>query len=147
MSTLQACATVIHEACDTNTLERCYAVAQELRPHLSATQFIEQVLRQQAAGYHLMYLQADDGVISILGYRLTEQLAWGKAVYIDDLATLSSARGLGYGSILLKWAIEKARAEHCQQVHLDTGTQRHTAHRLYLNHGFELRSYHMIKDL
>ena len=41
MPTLQACATSIHEACDTNTLQRCYAVAQELRPHLSATQFVD----------------------------------------------------------------------------------------------------------
>lgn len=143
MSTLHA----IHEACDASTLRRCYVVAQELRPHLSEAQFIDQVLRQRTAGYRLMYLQADNDIVSILGYRLTERLAWSKALYIDDLATLSLARGLGYGSILLKWALEKARLEHCQQVHLDTGTHRHTAHRLYLKHGFELRSYHMVKDL
>jgi GNAT superfamily N-acetyltransferase len=94
-----------------------------------------------------MYLQVGDDIVSILGYRLTEQLAWGKAVYIDDFATLLSMRGLGYGSILLEWAIDKARAEQCQQIHLDTGPHRHAAHRLYIHYGFKLSAYHMVKNL
>ncbi len=147
MTILESTPTVIQEACDFSAVDRCYAVVHELRPHLNRGEFTAQVLRQQAQGYHFMYLQANEDIVSILGYRLTEQLAWNKALYIDDLATLSSARGLGYGGILLKWAIEKARTEDCQQVHLDTGPNRHAAHRLYLNHGFELRSYHMLKDL
>lgn len=33
--------------------------------------------------------------------------------------------------------------EKCDQIHLDTGTQRHDAHKLYLNRGFKLSSFHM----
>ena len=64
-------------------------------------------------------------------------------LYIDDFITSPNARGKGYGSAMLNWAIEKARDKKCEQIHLDTGTKRHDAHKLYLNKGFKLSSFHM----
>ena len=33
------------------------------------------------------------------------------------------------------------------QVHLDSGPQRHDAHRLYLNHGFKIIGHHLALNL
>ena len=136
----------INEAKDINEIEKCFSTMQQLRPHLKKESFVSQIQSQIAAGYHLMYIKDDNinnEIVSLLGYRTNEYLAWGKILYIDDFITSPNARGKGYGSAMLNWAIEKARDEKCEQIHLDTGTQRHDAHKLYLNKGFKLSSFHM----
>ena len=120
----------------------CFPVVAELRPHLTQTDFCERVKRQQQQGYCLAFLQVDNEVKSIAGYRIGEFLAWGKILYIDDLATLSNTRGQGYARQLLDWLKEQAKLAQCDQIHLDSGYQRHDAHRLYLNYGFRLSSHH-----
>ena len=129
-----------------NTVDRilsCYEVMRQLRPHLVEQQaFVEQVQRQIAEGYKLICCQEEGKVVAVAGFRFLEFLAWGKVLYIDDLITNSEARKNGYGGMLLKWIIEQAKQMNCDQVHLDSGPQRHDAHRLYLNHGFKIIGHH-----
>jgi GNAT superfamily N-acetyltransferase len=118
----------------------------QLRPHLEESTFAEQVLRQITEGYRLVYIEEGNQIKALAGYRILEFLAWGKVLYIDDLITDSEARQKGYGGKILKWVIEQAKLAQCNQVHLDTGPQRHDAHRLYLNHGFKIIGYHLALD-
>jgi hypothetical protein len=48
---------------------------------------------------------------------------------------------------LPKWVIEQGKLGGCDQVHLDSGPQRHDAHRLYLNHGMKIIGYHFALNL
>jgi len=133
----------IQQVSTTEQIQSCYTVMRQLRPHLIEEQaFIEQVQRQLAEGYKLVCWQEEGKVMALIGFRFLEFLAWGKVLYIDDLITDSETRKNGYGGKLLKWAIEQAKKENCDQVHLDSGPQRHDAHRLYLNHGFKIIGYH-----
>ncbi|HSX03306.1 MAG TPA: GNAT family N-acetyltransferase [Rhabdochlamydiaceae bacterium] len=127
-------------------IKRCYGVMKQLRSHLKEDVFIEQIQRQIAAGYQLIYLEEAGEVVAVAGFRFLEFLAWGKVLYIDGLVTDFEARGKGYGGKLIKWLIERAKVEKCDQVHLDGGPQRHDAHRLYLNHGFKIIGYHFSLD-
>jgi GNAT superfamily N-acetyltransferase len=116
---------------------------RQLRPHLTEEDaFVEQVQRQLAEGYHLAYSQDSEEVKALAGFRFLEFLAWGKVLYIDDLITDTSMRRSGHGGMLLKWVIDQAKKAGCDQVHLDSGPQRHDAHRLYLNHGFKIIGHH-----
>ena len=125
----------------------CYQVIRQLRPHLTDEQkFVEQVQRQIQEGYYLAYFWDGAAVRSLAGFRFLEFLAWGKVLYIDDLISDSTARRNGFGSTLLKWLIQKAKEVKCDQVHLDSGPQRHDAHRLYLNHGFKIIGHHFALD-
>jgi GNAT superfamily N-acetyltransferase len=125
----------------------CYKVMRQLRPHISEEQaFIDQVERQINDGYHMVYIKDHEGIKAIVGYRYLEFLAWGKVLYIDDLITDVETRKNGHGSKLLKWVIEQARNAGCDQVHLDSGPQRHDAHKLYFNHGFKIIGYHFALD-
>lgn len=125
-------------------IEHCFAAIQVLRPHLTdQVAFVAQVRRQQQAGYQLIFLEEADMVKSVAGFRVLEYLAWGKVLYIDDLVTAPDVRKHGHGEQLLNWLIGYARTLACDAVHLDTGYQRHAAHRLYLRMGFELSSHHM----
>lgn len=128
---------------DSRALARCFGVFTHLRPHLSEARFVEQVRAQAAEGYAIAYIKAGDEVVAASGYRVATFLAWGKALYIDDLITRPERKRAGLGGALLDWLLEEAKLLGCDAVHLDTGHQRHDAHRLYLNKGFVLSSHHM----
>jgi GNAT superfamily N-acetyltransferase len=135
--------TEIQQIRTTEQIQSCYTVMRQLRPHLTEEQaFIDQVQRQLAEGYRLASWQEEGEVRALVGFRFLEFLAWGKVLYIDDLITDSKTRKNGQGGKLLKWIIEQAKKENCDQVHLDSGPQRHDAHRLYLNHGFKIIGHH-----
>ena len=148
MSLIIAEDTGIKKASMEEQIRSCHRVMQQLRPHLTDEQaFVEQVHRQLAEGYHLAYCPEGGKARAIAGFRFLEFLAWGKVLYIDDLITDSATRRNGHGGKLLKWVIEQGRKAKCDQVHLDSGPQRHDAHRLYLNHGFKIIGHHFALDL
>src|SRR5277367_4927259 len=107
----------------------CYNVMRQLRPHLTDEQaFVEQVQRQFPEGYQLACCQESGIVRAVTGYRILEFLAWGKVLYIDDLVSDESTRRNGYGGKLLQWVIDQGKSARCDQIHLDSGPQRHDAH-------------------
>ena len=108
----------------------CYELMAVLRPHLIKTDFPDQVNRQMQQGY-----------------RLVENLIFGRFLYIDDLVTAPSLKRKGYAGQLLDWAIQFSIDEGCQAVQLDSGFQNGDAHRLYLNKGFQLSAHHFRKPL
>ena len=67
---------------------RCYAVMRLLRPHLAdEADFVARVRRQQAEGYQLAFLEAEDEVRAVAGFRCLEKLSAGRFLYVDDLVT------------------------------------------------------------
>ena len=137
----------VHRAQSDEDILKCWDVLLALRPHLHQEDFVERIRRQMEGGYRLAFVEADGKAVSAAGYRFVEYLAWGKAIYIDDLSTLPDARGKGYAGELLDWLIAEARREGCAQIHLDSGPQRHDAHRLYLNKRFRITSHHFSQEL
>ncbi len=124
----------------------CFPVYRELRSQLiDEDSFIKQILRQQEAGFKLIFTKDSTTVVACAGYRLLEMFGWGKMIYIDDLITKEDARGKGYGRHLLNYIEEQARLLNCKEIHLDSGYQRHNAHRLYLRQGFQLSCHHFSK--
>jgi GNAT superfamily N-acetyltransferase len=120
----------------------CYPVMSELRPHVRPEEFLSRVRRQkEIAGYRLACL-LDGAVKAVAGFRVSECLAWGKFLYVDDLVSKSAERSRGYGGALFDWLVEYARAEGCDQFHLDSGVQRFDAHRFYLTRRMFIEGHH-----
>lgn len=129
-------------------LLQCFPVVQELRTHLSQDKFLVQVQRQQEQyGYQVAFLQTDSIVRSVAGFRLSECLAVGKFLYVDDLITRTDYRSQGYGEMLFDWLIDYAQVHHCNQLHLDSGVQRFDAHRFYFKKRMTISSHHFSLDL
>lgn len=128
-------------------VQRCYPVMAQLRPHLSLPDFTVQVLRQQQAGYRLAYAEQEGTIVAVAGYRLQENLAWGRFLYLDDLVTDESRRSTGAGSALWDHLMQIAREKGCQQLHLDSGVQRFGAHRFYLARRMDITSHHFARRL
>ncbi len=123
---------------------RCTAVMHALRPQLNAENIVPIISGMIDRGYHLICIEEQGKAVCAAGYRFTEHLAWGKAIYIDDLSTLPEARLKGYARELLDYICEQARRHQCREVHLDSGCvpARYDAHRLYLRYGFNITSHH-----
>jgi GNAT superfamily N-acetyltransferase len=132
----------IHQATSDTEIEALFPAFKVLRPHLIEAEFLARVRRQQLQGYSLIYLQDSGQVAAAAGYRVLEFLAWGKVLYVDDLITLPEKRGAGYAGALMDWMILHARKQGCDELHLDSGYQRHDAHRLYLNRSLQLLCHH-----
>lgn len=65
----------------------------------------------------------------------------GYISYIYDRVIDEKYRGKGYGSYLLKEAINKSTEQGMKRVELDSGFPREQAHKFYEKFGFEKRAF------
>jgi GNAT superfamily N-acetyltransferase len=126
---------------------RAFPAMAELRTHLSSEdQFVERVDGiQRPEGYRLVGAFEDAGAadaVAVAGFRLGNSLAWGRFVYVDDLVTRKDHRSRGHAAALMDWLVAEARRLGCEQLHLDSGSHRHDAHRFYLRHGLHIPGFH-----
>jgi len=129
-------------------IQACFPVMYELRPHLTADEFIQRVRQQEKAGYSLVFLSQQENIpLALAGFRIGENLAWGKFLYVDDWVTLPKHRSQGYGAQLFMWLKEYGVKQGCQQLHLDSGLQRLEAHRFYEQQHIKKTGFHFATTL
>ena len=139
----------IKEALADTDIARVYPVVRALRPHVASEgEFLARVRRQQTqSGWRLIYVEDNGAPVAAAGFRVSEWLAWGKALYVDDLICLESHRGKGFAEALMHWMEDLARKEGCAEFHLDSGTHRLPAHRFYHRLKLGITSFHFQKKL
>ena len=126
----------------------CDPVMRELRPHLGDEgDLVARVRAQEASGYRLAFVDDGHEIVAVAGFRLGQNLAWGRFLYVDDLVTLPSRRSEGHGAALLAWLKDEALRQGCEQLHLDSGVQRKDAHRFYEREGLIVTSLHFAAKL
>ncbi|WP_405161295.1 GNAT family N-acetyltransferase [Nocardia sp. NBC_01499] len=124
------------------------ATLLELRPRWGTTdalvEFVDTDLRPR--GYRLagVFIDGNDSAVAVMGFREAWHTAWGHHLYVDDLVTAATARGNGYGDLLMTWAKHEARRLNCEAVQLDSGVgpDRAAAHRLYMRHHLAITAHH-----
>lgn len=126
---------------------KCWDVIFVLRPHLVKEEFVSIVKEMFTQGYQLAYIEENGKAASAIGFRYQQYLFNGKHFYIDDLVSLPETRGKGYAGKLLDYVVDLAKEKGYKYVTLDSGHQRHTAHRLYLNKGYSINAHHFVKSL
>ncbi len=128
-------------------ISRCFAVISELRPHLQADSFVRLVRGMEAEGFRLAFIEDKKQVVAAAGFRIFTSLVMGKNLYVDDLVTTSQSRSAGHGKTMLDWLRTVAKEAGCAWLHLDSGTQRHRAHRFYFVQGMQISSFHFSEKL
>jgi GNAT superfamily N-acetyltransferase len=115
----------------------------QLRPHLRRPKYMPLIRSMtRECGYRLAVLRDGGSVCAVAGFRITRSLAWGQYVYIDDLICDEHKRSHGHGAALLEWIARLGKAQGCTELHLDSGVQRHGAHRFYLCNRMDITCYH-----
>jgi GNAT superfamily N-acetyltransferase len=124
-------------------LKATYPVMKQLRTHLSEQEYVERAKRQQSKGGYIVAALEDEGQVRcVAGYRISECLSWGKFLYVDDLVSDQNERSKNYGKQMMDWLLAEARQNGCQELHLDSGVQRHAAHRFYLRERMDISCFH-----
>ena len=119
-----------------------FPVLRELRTHLT-TELLDQVLQEATAqGLRFTGLFLGEECVAIAGWRVIANTSAIRKLYIDDLCTAAAARSRGYGGQLLSLLTERAAALGCYTIELDSGVQRHDAHRFYLRERMDIVSHH-----
>jgi GNAT superfamily N-acetyltransferase len=128
-------------------LLRCFPVLKQLRPRLVRRGFVDQVARQGRAGYRVCFLEEDGQVRCVAGFRVTESLHYGRFLYVDDLVADEGHRSRGHGAAIFAWLVDRARAGRCRALALESGVQRHAAHRFYHRQRMSIACYHFALPL
>lgn len=135
-----------HAVTDTE-IEKCFPTLQQLRPHLHKESFVKLIRHMQSQGFKLAYIEHNDQVVAVAGYRISTNLFMGKNLYVDDLVTHNEVRSKGYGETMIRWLRDIARDNNCSVFHLDSGTQRTEAHKFYFRQGLTIASFHFSEQI
>ena len=147
MQAVQGHSTVISLATTGPEIAACYPVMAELRPHLTATEFVPRVLHlMNTTGFELACLD-DGGIKAVAGFRVSEWLHAGKYLEIEDLVATASARSKGYGGQLFDWLAAQAASRSCRQLRLLSGVKRTDAHRFYLRKGMVIEAHYFSMNI
>ncbi len=138
----------LHHLDSDQDYQAAFSVMRELRPHLTdANAFAEQVRRQAAQGYRILAASQDEQVAALTGYRVQENLLYGRFLYVDDLVTTARARQHGLGATLIDALREEARKQRCANLVLDTGLGNSLAQRFYFRQGLLAFGMHFRQQL
>lgn len=134
------------EVVEPGWLAKAETVHRQLRPQLPVD--YSSRLREVFANGARMAVVVEDGeVVSVSVWRIIENTNEGRRLYVDDLVSDEVRRSRGSGKMLLDWLENKARNLDCGALALDSGVQRHGAHRFYFREGLHVSAYSFKKVL
>lgn len=131
---------------DVTLLQAAEAVHRQLRTELPSD-YVVKMERVFAGGARMSVALLNDRVAGVAVYRVYENTADGRKFYVDDLVTDAELRSTGIGKALFAYLQDKARQLGCRVFALDSGTQRHDAHRFYFREGMRIASFAFKKQL
>jgi GNAT superfamily N-acetyltransferase len=131
---------------DTALLAAAEPVHRQLRPQLpdDYTSTMQAIFSQ---GGRMTVALKDGRVAGVAVWRLLLKTVCGLELYVDDLVTDEVHRSSGIGAALLRALEAEARRSGCSMLALDSGTQRHRAHRFYFREDLAATSFHFVKPL
>ena len=121
-------------------------VHRQLRTALPAD-YAGKMARVLAGGARMCVAVEGDAVVGVAVHRISENTADGVRMYVDDLVTDEAQRSRGVGHALMAHLQALAGAAGCDSFILDSGTQRHQAHKFYFREGMVITSFNFKKAL
>jgi GNAT superfamily N-acetyltransferase len=129
-------------------LDASFSVMKELRPQLSdRATYTAQIAQQRTQGYRLLAAWRDGAIVGLAGYRLQDNLLYGRFIYVDDLVVTALLHRSRLGERLLQAARQQALALHCKHFVLDTGLHMALAQRFYFRQGLLAKGMHFVEQL
>lgn len=124
-------------------------VLKELRPHLTEQSFatVYEEGYEQGLRYTAVYDDAEARCLGVAGWRVVASTNVLRKLYVDDMVTTKSSRSSGVGRFLLDNLATRARRAGCAVIDLDSGVQRHGAHRFYFREGMHISSHHFAREV
>jgi GNAT superfamily N-acetyltransferase len=122
-------------------------VLQELRTELTAAQLDEVIVAGSPQGLRFTAVLSGQRCLAVAGWRIMATTSALLKLHVDDLVTSTDERSHGTGALLLAHLEARARVAGCRVLDLDSGVQRHAAHRFYLRERLDITAHHFAKPL
>ena len=122
-------------------------VLQALPPQLDSATLAAVYAEGHPQGLRFTVAYDGDRCIGVAGWRLMATTSAVRKLYVDDLVTAPDARSSGVGAALLAELQRRAAAAGCSALELDSGVQRHDAHRFYLRERMAISAHHFAKPV
>jgi GNAT superfamily N-acetyltransferase len=124
----------------------------ELRPNAGTQDALtSRIDAQREDGYRIVgaFDEDESDAAAVIGFKVTENLVWGRYLYIEDVVTRANGRGRGHAPALMAWVLDEGRRAGCGQVHLNSGvdSNRRGAHRFYFSSGLRISAHHFSMEL
>ncbi len=133
---------------DEDQIAACFPIISQLRPYLTdQAAWVERAEVLRAGGYQILAVWEKNEVIAMAGYRLNDNMIYGRFLYIDDLVTDERKRGSGLGARLLEELQGIGRLADCHYMVLDTAATNTDARRFYQREGLMDLAVGFIKPL
>ncbi len=132
---------------DPRLVDDMLPVLRQLRTHLDADSLAAVYAEGHPQGLRFLAAYDGDRCVGVAGWRILALTFATRKLYVDDLVTTSGGRSKGVGHALLAELEARARAAGCTVLDLDSGVQRHDAHRFYFREGMHISSHHFTKAL
>ena len=117
---------------DPRLLTDVLPVLAQLRPHLTPTTFAAVYAEGFPQGLRFLAAYVGGRCVGVAGWRYVASTHTVRKLLVDDLVTSATARSGGVGRAMLTELAGRAVAADCTTLELDSGVQRHDAHRFYL---------------
>jgi GNAT superfamily N-acetyltransferase len=131
---------------DPRLLTDVLPVLRELRPHLTPESFTAVYDEGHGQGLRFLAAYLGDECVGVAGWRIVVTTSHLRKLYVDDLVTTEARRSAGVGRALLDGLGERAQADGCHVLDLDSNVQRIDAHRFYEREGLAITAYHFTRS-
>ncbi|MFT7003880.1 MAG: GNAT superfamily N-acetyltransferase [Sulfurimonas sp.] len=132
---------------DLKELYMAYDVLKQLRLELTYKEFEDLIYDMRHMDYKMFGIMDKGKLITYAGVAVQTNLYYKRHLYVFDLVTDKPYRSKGYGKMMLDYLDDFARTCMCENVVLSSGFKKERAHIFYEKHGFEKKSYILLKIL
>lgn len=137
----------VRELVSEDELRSTFEVVRQLRPHLTAENYLTELQVVLDGGARLTACFDGTRVVGCSVFRVLQKLYLGTSIYVDDLITDEKTRSQGVGKALLEWIEAEAKRQGIDWVTLDSGVQRDQAHKFYFRQGYTVACFNFKKKL
>lgn len=137
----------VREARSDSDYHAAYPIIRQLFPQLDMQTYARRVFVARATGYRMFMGTVDNQIVGVIGVIANHNLHDGFVTYIEHVVVDKKFRGHGYGSELIRFAEDRARAEGCFHIELDTDIGAERAEKLYEKSGYQKSGNYYFKQL
>jgi GNAT superfamily N-acetyltransferase len=118
-------------------LEQMYPKQPAARVH----DYVPQMLSQY--GWHMIGVmnETTDQADAVILYTIGIRMFCGKYMQLDSLFIRPEARRQGYSAAVFDWLQQKAEAENCDRILLESLVESFGAHKFFFDQGYHIRGY------
>jgi GNAT superfamily N-acetyltransferase len=119
-----------------------------LYPELTVESYSEMLNDMVPLGiYKQLVVKQNDAFVGVCGFWICTKVWSGKYLELDNFVVHKDFRSKGVGDLIVNYLREKAVAEDCLMLALDSYTDNFPAHKFFMNNGFAPRGFHFIQKL